>query len=137
MRSIKAAKEVPRLPEEPESICVLDDDTSVLKAMRRLLCSAGLRMMAFNDPRLFLEHAESRLISLAIIDIWMPEISGLEVQRRLHDLAPATPVIIMTGRDDQAVRSLVLQQGAVAYFAKPFEDEALLSAIRAALPASS
>jgi two-component system, LuxR family, response regulator FixJ len=133
----KAAKEVSPLPEEPESICVLDDDTSVLKAMRRLLCSAGLQMMAFNDARLFLEHAERRVISLAIIDIWMPEISGLEVQRRLHDVAPATPVIIMTGRDDQAMRSLVLQQGAVAYFAKPFEDEALLSAIRAALPASS
>ena len=57
-------------------------------------------MMPFNNPRLFLEHAQNHVISLAIIDVWMPELNGLEVQRLLHNMAPATRVIMMTGRDD-------------------------------------
>jgi FixJ family two-component response regulator len=123
------------VPEEPNIICVLDDDASVLRAMRRLLASAGLSMLGFADPRLFLEYAQTHAIGLAILDVWMPELSGLEVQSRLREFAPATPVIIMTGRDETGMRRLGLQQGAAAFFTKPFSDDALLAAIRAALPA--
>jgi FixJ family two-component response regulator len=122
---------------EPETICVLDDDTSVLKALRRLLRSAGLQMLAFNEPGSFLRHAENHAISLAIIDIWMPEVNGLEVQRRLLDIAPTTRVIMMTGREDPVIRSVALAQGAAGFIAKPFKDAAFLGAIRAALPPSS
>jgi len=125
------------MPAEPETICVLDDDTSVLKAIGRLLCSAGLKIMAFNEPPLFLQYAETHGISLAIIDIWMPEVNGVEVQRRLLNVAPNTPVIMMTGRDEPALRSVALAQGAAAYLAKPFEGEILLASIRAALCAPS
>jgi FixJ family two-component response regulator len=128
---------VPRVPDQSEVICVVDDDTSVLKALRRLLCSAGLRMISFNDPRLFLEHAKNHVIALAIIDVWMPELGGLEVQRLLHDIAPATPVIMMTGRDDPGTDSIALAQGAAAFFAKPFDDTAFLKAIRETLPAQN
>jgi FixJ family two-component response regulator len=123
---------------QPETIiCVLDDDASVLKAMRRLLRSAGFETLGFNEAQAFLKHAETNAISLAILDIWMPDINGLEVQRRLLEVAPTTPVIIMTGRDTPVMRSLAVAQGAVAFFAKPFADEALLRTIRAALPAST
>jgi FixJ family two-component response regulator len=132
------ANQVQAVPTQQETlICVLDDDASVLKAMRRLLRSAGLQVMAFQEAGTFLEHAETHAISLAILDIWMPGINGLEVQRRLLEIAPATPVIVMTGRDAPAMRSLAVAQGAAAFFAKPFEDEALLRAIRAALPAAT
>jgi len=123
------------VPEEPNIICVLDDDASILKAMRRLLASAGLTMVGFSDPRLFLEYAKTHAIGLAILDVWMPELSGLEVQSRLRDFGLPTPVIIITGRDETGIRSLGLQQGAAAVFTKPFNDDALLEAIRAALPA--
>jgi FixJ family two-component response regulator len=122
------------VPDQPEIICVVDDDAAVLKALGRLLRSAGLHMMPFDNPRLFLEHAENHTIALAIIDVWMPELSGLEVQRLLHHMAPATPIIMMTGRDDPGMDSAAFAQGARAFFTKPFADTAFLEAIRAALP---
>ena len=125
------------MPVEPETICVLDDDTSVLKAVGRLLCSAGLGIVAFNEPPLFLQYAETHEISLAIIDIWMPEVNGIEVQRRLRSIAPNTPVIMMTGRDEPALRSAALARGAAACLDKPFEGEILLASIRTALCARS
>jgi FixJ family two-component response regulator len=105
------------VPDQPEIICVVDDDAAVLKALGRLLRSAGLQMMPFNNPRLFLEHAENHAITLAIIDVWMPELSGLEVQRLLRHMAPATPVIMMTGRDDPGMDSVAFTQGANPLFA--------------------
>ena len=75
-------------------------------------------------------------MALAIIDVWMPEINGLEVQRKLLEMAPSTPVIMMTGRDAPAMRSIALAQGAAAFLAKPFADETLLGAIREALGTS-
>ncbi|HEX3445071.1 MAG TPA: response regulator [Chthoniobacterales bacterium] len=125
--------EIP-VPNQPESICVVDDDASVLKALRRLLHSAGLPMIPFADPRLFLEHAKDHVVALAIIDVWMPELNGLEVQRLFHDLAPNTPVILMTGRDEPGIESIALAQGAVAFLTKPFDDTVFLETIHAALP---
>lgn len=122
------------VPDRPESICVVDDDTSVLKAMGRLLSSAGLRMTGFRDPRLFLEHAKDHQVALVIIDIWMPELSGLEVQRLLQTIAPATPVIIMTARDDPGMDRIAFAQGAIAFFAKPFSDTIFLEVVLRALP---
>jgi FixJ family two-component response regulator len=120
---------------QSETICILDDDASVLKAMRRLLRSAGLPVLAFNEAHAFLQYVEKNAVALAIIDIWMPEINGLEVQRKLLELAPSIPVIMMTGRDAPAMRSVALSQGAAAFFAKPFPDEAFLEAIHEALGA--
>ena len=123
------------MPDQPEIICVVDDDAAVLKALGRLLRSAGLQMMPFNNPRLFLEHAQNHVIALAIIDVWMPELNGLEVLRLLHNMAPATRVIMMTGRDDPGMDSVAFAQGARGFFTKPFDDAALLETIHAALPA--
>jgi FixJ family two-component response regulator len=82
-----------------QTICILDDDASVLKAMRRLLRSAGLQALALNEARAFLQHAGSNGTALAIIDVWMPDINGLEVQRKLLEMVPSIPVIMMSGRD--------------------------------------
>jgi len=102
--------------------------------MGRLLSSAGLRMMGFSDPRLFLEHAKGHSVALAILDVWMPELSGLEVQRLLQMIAPATPVIIMTARDDPGMDRIAFAQGAIAFFAKPFSDAVFLEVVLRALP---
>ncbi len=70
---------------------------------------------------------------MAVIDIWMPLMSGLEVQSQLRELSPSTRVIVLTGKDDPLVRSTALNAGASAFFDKPFDDEELITAIRLAL----
>ena len=94
-------------------------------------------MTGFSDPRLFLEHARDHAVALVIIDVWMPELSGLEVQRLLQTIAPATPVIIMTARDDPGMDRIALAQGAVAFFAKPFSDAVFLEAVLRTLEAAN
>jgi two-component system response regulator HydG len=114
-------------------ICLLDDDPSVLKAVARLLSSAGWRVQQFSDPKQFLEYAKIHRSPVAVIDVWMPLMNGLEVQSRLRELSPSTRVIIFTGKDDPRVRSTALNAGASAFLTKPFDDEELLTAIRLAL----
>ena len=116
-----------------DGICLLDDDPSVLKAVTRLLSSAGWHVKQFSDPNEFLCYAKICRPSVAVIDIWMPLMSGLEVQSQLRELSPSTRVIILTGKDDPLVRSAALNAGASAFFDKPFDDEKLLTAIRLAL----
>ena len=70
---------------------------------------------------------------LAVLDVWMPETSGLQVQVRLHEMSPATKVIVMTGRETPAIRAAAMEGGAFAFLLKPFDDEAFLSLVRQAL----
>jgi FixJ family two-component response regulator len=114
-------------------ICLLDDDPSVLKAVGRLLSSAGWQAQQFSDPDKFLEYAKIHRTPVAVIDVWMPLMNGLEVQSRLKELSPSTRVIIFTGKDDPLVRSTALNAGASAFLTKPFDDEELLTAVRLAL----
>jgi len=114
-------------------ICLLDDDPSVLKAVGRLISSAGWQAQQFSDPDKFLEYAKIHRAPVAVIDVWMPIMSGLEVQSRLREVSPSTRVIIFTGKDDPLVRSTALNAGASAFLTKPFGDEELLTAVRLAL----
>jgi len=114
-------------------VCLLDDDPSVLKAVGRLLSSAGWRVQQFSDPDEFLAYAKIHRTPVAVIDVWMPLMNGLEVQSRLRELSPSTRVIIFTGKDDLRVRSTALNGGASAFLTKPFDDEELLTAVRLAL----
>ena len=115
------------------AICLLDDDPSVLKATARLLVSAGREVKPFDDPHFFLAYAQTHRPRLAILDIWMPLMDGLEVQRRLRDVSPSTRVIILTSKDDPSVRSQALSAGAAGFFTKPVADDAFLGGIEAAL----
>jgi FixJ family two-component response regulator len=114
-------------------ICLLDDDLSVLKGLNRLLSSADLPTETFDDPEEFLQYAGTHRPPVAVIDVWMPAMNGLEVQSRLRDISPSTRVIIFTGKDDPLVRSAALNAGASDFLTKPFDDEELLTAVRLAL----
>jgi two-component system response regulator FixJ len=114
-------------------VCLLDDDTSVLKGLGRLFSSAGLHAETFSDPEKFLNYAQIHRPAVALVDVCMPQMSGLEVQSRLGRISPSTRVIIFTGIDDPRVRSTALNAGASAFLAKPFDDEELLTAVRLAL----
>ena len=84
---------------EAAAVYLLDDDASILKATRRLLDSAGWNNVEiFTDPIAFLEHAAMHRPELAVIDILMPVMNGLEVQTRLQRVSPSTRVIVLTGQ---------------------------------------
>lgn len=116
-----------------EIVCLVDDDAAVLKSIGCLLASDGLAVRAFNEPESFLAHVKTHPVPVAILDIWMEQMTGLEVQAKLTKLSPRTRVIIITGREDPTARATAMQAGAVAFFNKPFDDAQFLAAVRHAL----
>ena len=125
------------LPAATGVICVVDDDPSMLKALNRLLSSVGLQAKLFSEPLAFLTYVICNTVALAVLDIFMSGMSGLEVQKELQAVSPKTRVIIMTGNDDDSVRNAAIQAGAMAYFDKPFDDEAFLAAVHQAMASES
>jgi FixJ family two-component response regulator len=115
-----------------DGIWLLDDDPSMLKALGRLLTSAGFAVEKFSHPADFLSQLEHSLCRVAILDVWMPDMNGLEVQTCLRRDSPRTRIIFMSGRDDPLVRQAALEAGAVGFLAKPFEDEVLVQLIHKA-----
>jgi FixJ family two-component response regulator len=114
-------------------ICVLDDDASMLKALDRLLKSAGFRVKKFNNPTAFLSAVERDGCGAAILDVWMPEMNGLEVQAVLRKESPDTRIIFITGRDEPSARQAALDAGAFGFLSKPFDDEVLLDLVQKAI----
>jgi FixJ family two-component response regulator len=116
----------------PEVVCLVDDDASVLKSLGRLLASEGLAVRPFRKPKEFIEYVQTNDARVAVVDIWMDEMSGLEVQAKVAEVSPGTRVIVMTGRDDATAKAEALHLGAVAFFTKPFDDTQFLAAVRSA-----
>ena len=126
------AKGSPLTGSSRNGIWLLDDDASMLKALGRLLNSAGFTVEKFSNPADFLSELERRECRVAVLDVWMPDMNGLEVQACLRRDSPKTRIIFITGRDDPSVRQTALDAGAFAFLAKPFEDEVLVQLIREA-----
>src|SRR5207244_11178310 len=93
---------------DAEIVCLVDDDLSVLKSIERLLASDGFSVRAFNKPKEILMYVQAHAVPLVVLDIWMEEMSGLEVQAQLSALAAQARVIIVTGREDQTAQSAAL-----------------------------
>lgn len=117
------------------SICLLDDDLSMLKALDRLLKSEGFNVERFSDPAAFLTSIGESPCRLAILDVWMPDMNGLEVQSVLRKEAPDTRIIFISGRDDPSVRETALAAGAFGFLSKPFDDEAFVQLVHKAIAA--
>jgi FixJ family two-component response regulator len=120
------------LSKETPTIYLLDDDASVLKATRRLLDSVGWNVEAFTDPIAFLGRAAVDSPSVAVIDIRMPDMNGLDVQKHLRRVAPSTRIIVLTSKDDPTVRITAMNAGASAFFIKGVENKEFLAGIKAA-----
>src|SRR5215471_4940317 len=118
--------------EKTLDVCLLDDDASLLRSMRRLLDAAGWNVEVFTDPSAFLQHAAMRRPDVAVIDIRMPKMNGLEAQAHLRRISPSTRVIILTSKDDPSVRSMAMNAGASAFFVKGVDNKAFLAGIKAA-----
>jgi two-component system, LuxR family, response regulator FixJ len=121
------------IPENVKPICILDDDSSVLNSLRELLDSDGFEARTFDNPYQFLAYAQEHPVKLAVLDVWMPEMNGVEVQERLRELSPDTRVIIITAREEPAIRTAAMEAGAFGFLGKPFDDEAFLTLVRGGL----
>jgi FixJ family two-component response regulator len=114
------------------AVYLLDDDASILKSTGRLLDSAGWKVETFTDPIAFLEQAAKHCPNVAVIDILMPAMNGLEVQTRLQRVSPSTRVIVLTAKDDASIRTMAMTAGASAVFIKGVQSDELLAGVKAA-----
>ena len=120
------------LNKEAAAVYLLDDDASILKATRRLLDSAGWNNVeTFTDPIAFLQRAAMHRPELAVIDMLMAVMNGLEVQTRLRRVSPSTRVIVLTGNDDPSMRRIAMNAGASAFFVKGMESGDFLAGVKA------
>ena len=114
-------------------ISVVDDDASVLRTTTLLIESFGYRAAGFECAEAFLNSDQLHETSCLIVDVRMPGMSGLQLQRQLAAMGSKISIIFVTAYDDKASRLRALQAGAVAFLGKPFSDEQLLQTIRLAL----
>jgi FixJ family two-component response regulator len=114
-------------------VAIVDDDEAVRTALEGLLRSAGLTARAFESAEKFIESGQQLHTACLITDIRMPGMSGLELQAKLNAEHCRIPIVFITAHGDTQMRMQALRAGAVEFLAKPFDDEALLETVRAAL----
>ena len=117
-------------------VCLVDDDESVRKSIVRVLESAGFKVQAFSEPDAFLRHLRIHSVPVAILDIWMDTMTGMELLAHLCARSPNTRCIFITGREDHGAEITVMQAGAFAFFVKPFDNKRFLQAVQEALCAA-
>jgi len=114
-------------------VAIVDDDESMRSALEGLLKVAGLPARAFASAEEFLKSGQQRQTACLIADIRMPGMSGLELQAHLNADRCRIPTIFITAHGDEKMRLQALREGAVEFLSKPFDYEALLESVRAAL----
>ena len=112
---------------------VIDDDDAVRESLAFLLKSARIAVKTYESAAAFLGASPPVTTGCVITDVRMPEISGIELLQRLREGKVAVPVIVITGHGDVPLAVEAMKLGAVDFFEKPFDDEALLAAVRSAL----
>jgi FixJ family two-component response regulator len=115
--------------QEQETIYVVEDDTSLRNAVRRLLMSARYRVLTFASAEEFQRSEFRTSPGCLLLDIRLPGISGFELQAQLLSAGIRMPVIFITGQDRAGMEEHAMQLGASAYLRKPVDEEALLAAI--------
>lgn len=114
------------------TVYVIDDDDAVRHSLSFLLESAGLSVRAYSSATEFLSALPEPHSGCIITDVCMPDVSGIELLSRLETRGLGIPVIVMTGHGDVPVAVEAMKRGAVDFLEKPFDDEAMLAAVRAA-----
>jgi len=119
---------------EPEpTVYVVDDDPDLLRAIERLLGSAGLSAATFTSAHQFLKQYDRTAPGCLVLDLAMPGLSGLELQRVLEQQASPLPIVFLTGRGDIAKSVQAMKHGAADFLTKPVDDTELIAAIQEAL----
>lgn len=119
--------------ETGPTVFVVDDDASVLRGLDRLLRAAGYTVEAHASPRVFLERAPSDRPGCVVVDLRMPEISGLELQEELERRGCRLPLVFLTGHGDVSSSVRAMKAGAIDFLTKPCDDTDLIAAVERAL----
>jgi FixJ family two-component response regulator len=119
--------------EAAATVFVVDDDGSVREAIKNLIRSVGLRVETFASAQEFLQAQHPDVPSCLVLDVRLPGLSGLDLQREMADANIQTPIIFITGHADIPMTVRAMKEGAVEFLTKPFRDQDLLDAIRLAL----
>ena len=114
------------------SIAIVDDDPSVLKALARLLGTRSFRVRTYMSGSQFIASLSEGTPDCLIVDLQMPEMTGLELQQNLNRSNIRIPTIIITAHDEMGMRERCKSAGAIAYLSKPVNDASLFAAIEVA-----
>jgi FixJ family two-component response regulator len=124
------------MPDATSVVFVVDDDISVRESLELLIQSEGWQPQTFSSAQHFLSHSRKPVPSCLVLDISMPGLNGLELQKRVAVEQPDVPIIFITGHGDVPKTVQAMKGGAVEFLTKPFADNVLLDAIRQALERS-
>jgi FixJ family two-component response regulator len=124
------------MPQTSPMVFVVDDDISVRESLELLLQHEGWHVETFTSAQEFLDRPREFTPSCLVLDISLPGLNGLELQKRIVVERPDLPVIFITGHGDIPMTVQAMKAGAVEFLTKPFGDEALLAAIRSAIERS-
>jgi FixJ family two-component response regulator len=117
-------------------IAVIDDDASVRNALRRLFRCADYDANSYGSGREFLNDLEHHMPDCLVVDIHMPEMSGIELQKQLRAHGFGLPCVMITGHDEEGSKEACLAVGASRYLRKPFDETTLLQAVDQAIAAA-
>lgn len=117
------------MPVTERTVFIIDDDESVLRALRRLIGSAGFKVVTVATAEEFLHAADQAAPACLILDVHLPGMGGLDLQARLAADGLDVPIVFISAGIDDATRERARKAGAIAYLQKPFEDQALLDAV--------
>ena len=118
--------------EEPV-VFIVDDDRSMCEALERLLGTVGLKAHTFGSAQEFMSTKRPDVPSCLVLDVRLPGLSGLDLQRRLVDMDPPMPIVIITAYADIPMTVQAVKAGAVEFLTKPFRDQELLDAVQEAI----
>jgi two-component system, LuxR family, response regulator FixJ len=121
------------MPPDQAIVHVIDDDEAVRDSLAFLLGTAGIDVKTHDSATAFLNVASTVKVDCVITDVRMPELSGIDLLRRLKELKLGVPVIIITGHGDVPLAVEAMKIGAADFLEKPFDDEILLGCVRSAL----
>ena len=116
-----------------ELVFVIDDDASMREAISRLLHTIGLTVRTFNSAREFLGTRLPDIPACVILDVRLPDLSGLDLQREMVERGIHVPVIFITGHGDIQMSVQAMKAGAVEFLTKPFRDQELIDAVRSGI----
>ena len=121
------------MPESKAIVFVVDDDVSIREALEGLVRSAGFKVETFASAEDFLARRRADVPSCLVLDVGLPDLNGLDLQKRIVETNREIPIVFITGRGDVPTSVRAMKAGAIEFLIKPFSDEDLLAAIRQAI----
>lgn len=123
------------MPRKNTLIAVIDDDRSMARMLARVIKAEGFEVEHFSSAEEFLASGSLRDFDCLILDMNLPGMSGIDLQRQLNDSGVEIPIVFISGQAEEAARQCALDAGAAGFFSKPFSIDSLLANIRSIVPA--